>query len=545
MRVLIVANDPALLGMLVKQFRAEHYAIDTAADGVQALDYTSTYDYDLLVVDILVPRLDGLSLCQKLRQDSYFCPILLLADPDAPISKTMGLDAGADDYIVKPFDLQELIARVRALLRRSSMNPFPILTWGDLWLNTNNQEVSYRGTPLELTTTEYAFLEMMLQNSHKVLSKEAILESLWSAEEFPTESTVRSHMRRLRQKLTTAGAPTDLIATSHGRGYYLKALQVTPEAAIPEVSQARQPPNPVLEGLNQTWQKYRDYYLSQVQQVRTILQTLQADLTQADPIQADFTAFTAKPKVMPPIPAQAKQIIHNLVGTLGTFGLTQAMQDACLLEQYLGLDDLGSSNLALGTSALGDGLALRQVQHLQELLEHINEQIVSTSAITAIPQGLKPEISQAPISQALISHSPASPPQASSPLAKVRVLVVDDDPILLQTLPNQLQGYGLDVSTLSDPHQFWTVLPRITPDILILDIQMPGINGIELCQSLRAQPDWQKLPVLFLSVFGDAQTQHQAFTAGADDYLCKPVNAQMLSARIFNRLKRIAACARH
>lgn len=229
MRILLVEDDEALIKVLTRRLVEHHYAVDAVTDGVAAWEYASTYEYELLVLDVVLPKLDGISLCQRLRAAECTTPILLLTGQDTSVAKIMGLDAGADDYVVKPFDEAELIARIRALLRRSSTNPLPVLTWGELWLNPSTCEVTYADEPLTLTAKEYALLELLLRESQHVFSNEEILESLWSSEEFPVDATVRSHIRRLRHKLTAVGAPPDLIATAHGRGYYLKPL-------FPEVS---------------------------------------------------------------------------------------------------------------------------------------------------------------------------------------------------------------------------------------------------------------------------------------------------------------------
>ncbi|MGB3615284.1 MAG: response regulator transcription factor, partial [Elainellaceae cyanobacterium] len=224
MRILLVEDDGALRSLLTQRLRAENYAVDAVTDGHYGWEYASTYDYDLLILDVLLPHLDGVTLCKRLRSRDYTLPILLLTAQDTRAAKRIGWDAGADDYVVKPFDEEDLVARVRALLRRSSANPLPTLTWGPLWLDTNTSEVSYDSEVLSLTAKEHALLEMMLRDSQHVFSSEDIIEGLWASEEFPTDATVRSHVRRLRQKLSAAGAPTDLIATSHGRGYYLKPI---------------------------------------------------------------------------------------------------------------------------------------------------------------------------------------------------------------------------------------------------------------------------------------------------------------------------------
>jgi DNA-binding response OmpR family regulator/HPt (histidine-containing phosphotransfer) domain-containing protein len=512
MRILVVEDDEAILALLLQQLKSEHYAIDAVKDGLQAWEYVCTYEYSLLILDVVLPNLDGLSLCRNLRQAGYTLPILLLTSQDSDSAKVVGLDAGADDYVVKPFNPLELAARIRALLRRGTLNPLPILTWGDLWLNTNNHEVSYAGTVIELTTTEYALLEMMLQSSQQVLSKEEILDSLWSASEFPTEATIRSHMRRLRHKLISAGAPPDLIATSHGRGYYLKSFtsnsDVLTESASPEPDPAATPPLDLpeqtqeaqyLSFLNQTWQQHRGRCLEMLYQVRAILDQVHS-----------------QGRLNRPTQKQAHQIMHTLVGTLGTFGLGLAAQLARELEQEIHPDIY---------------LDVDQAEDLLLLWQDIYGQLNAQVQMPILP--VVNSSAQGQLQNSKIQNFPIQ--------ATIRVMLLDDDPVLLQTLPRQLQGYGLQVSTLDDPQQFWVLLESVKPDVLILDIQMPDISGLDLCQSLRKFPQWRRLPVMFLTVFGDAQTQNEAFAAGADDYLCKPVNAQDLSNRIQNRLRRIEA----
>jgi DNA-binding response OmpR family regulator/HPt (histidine-containing phosphotransfer) domain-containing protein len=539
MRILLVEDDDILLALLNQRLSAEHYAIDVATDGQKGWEYASTYEYDLLILDLVLPQLGGIALCQKLRQAGYTLPILILTSQAASTAKIMGLDAGADDYVVKPFDEAELVARIRALLRRGTMNPLPILTWGDLWLNSSTHEVSYAGELLDLTAKEYALLEMMMRESQHVFSKDEILESLWSSEEFPVDATVRSHMRRLRNKLVAVGAPVDLIATSHGRGYYLKpwSHQATnclvvasnatvamtnhgvtarpspvaarrPETASPEMTfpemtfpemtspdlLAHQQQAQYLALLNQTWQEHRSLCVERVQQIRTAIEQRQANC------------------ITPSAQADAYRAAHNLVGTLGTFGLQEAMAIARNLEQELHPDIYPEPS---------------QAQSLQVLSWELLQQIETTASLPT------EATSAATSAQARAWRSPPA----------MRVMLVDDDPILLQTLAKQLQGYGFQVSTLADPAQFWTVFPNVAPDVLILDVQMPPLNGLELCQALRAQPNGQKIPVMFLSVFADAKTQHEAFAAGADDYLCKPMTAQDLSDRIQQRWQRIQACA--
>jgi DNA-binding response OmpR family regulator/HPt (histidine-containing phosphotransfer) domain-containing protein len=521
MRILLVDDDPVLLEILTQRLSAENYAIDTAADGSAGWEYVSTYEYDLLILDVLLPAIDGLSLCKKIRSAEYTMPILLLTGQNSRDAKLTGWDAGADDYVVKPFDEAELMARIRALLRRSQQNPLPILTWGDLWLNTNTNEASYGDQELVLTAKEYTLLEMMLRDCQHVFSNDEILDRLWTAEDFPAEATVRSHVRRLRHKLSAIGAPADFITTAYGHGYFLKPLDAGAETAI--VSQAvgqtidqtigHQTPasssqpatlDPLDQAaqyhhqLNQTWQKHQSTCLAKVEALNQAIGQL------------------ATQGLSPAAQAEAYHLAHTLSGTLGTFGLHDAMAIARQIEQEIHPDLYLEPMQAMPLAAQVAGL----------------ERIVSqTHSLPPLP------LTEArPETRHRSSSHPDQPP--------VRVMVVDDDPIFLQTIGGQLQARDFVVATLSDPAQFWPMLENTNPDILLLDIQMPQINGLELCAKLRRAPHWQKLPVMFLSILGDAQTQHRAFAAGADDYLAKPITAQHLGDRIRQRLQRIQLLSR-
>ncbi|NET54417.1 MAG: response regulator transcription factor, partial [Merismopedia sp. SIO2A8] len=166
----------------------------------------------------------GISLCQRLRSHGYSTPILLITARDTSTDKVNGLDAGADDYVVKPVDLPELLARIRALLRRGNTSSPPILQWGSLKLDPSSYEVSYRDQPLRLTPKEYSLLELFLRNGRRVLSRSMIIDHVWSFEAPPSPDTVKAHIKSLRQKLKAVGTPDDVIETIHSIGYRLKQI---------------------------------------------------------------------------------------------------------------------------------------------------------------------------------------------------------------------------------------------------------------------------------------------------------------------------------
>jgi DNA-binding response OmpR family regulator len=227
MRILLVEDDLSLAETLAEALTDQRYVVDIVPDGNAGLDQVKMIEYDLMLLDLMLPKLDGVSLCKKLRSHGYQMPVLLLTACDTISDKITGLDAGADDYLVKPVDLGELFARVRALLRRGNNCTTPILSWGCLSLNPSTYEVHYGEKMLHLTPKEYSLLELLLRNGRRVLSRSIIIEHIWSLESPPEDYTVKVHISSLRNKLKTAGASEDFIETVHGIGYRLKQLTVS------------------------------------------------------------------------------------------------------------------------------------------------------------------------------------------------------------------------------------------------------------------------------------------------------------------------------
>ncbi|MFQ3616340.1 MAG: response regulator transcription factor [Cyanobacteriota bacterium] len=221
MKILLVEDDSRIAKAIAEALSDQQYLVEVANDGALGLTFAETGAFDLIVLDLMLPKLDGISLCKKLRQSGNKTPILMLTARDTSADKVLGLDAGADDYVVKPFDLPELLARVRALLRRGNAIFSPILEWEKLKLNPNECSATYNNIALILTPKEYYLLELFLRNASRVLSRSMILEHVWAFEDMPGEDTVKVHLRRLRQKLKAAGAPPNLIETVYGLGYRL------------------------------------------------------------------------------------------------------------------------------------------------------------------------------------------------------------------------------------------------------------------------------------------------------------------------------------
>ena len=229
-RLLIVDDEPAVRESLTSSLVFEGYEVVAASDGLDALDRAKNERPDLIVLDVLMPRLDGLTACRRLRAGGDITPVLMLTARDMVGDRVTGLDAGADDYLVKPFELDELFARVRALLRRSSyaaaagagsVEDDEALTFADLRMDLATREVTRAGRPVELTRTEFTLLEMFMAHPRQVLTREQILKAVWGFDFEPSSNSLDVYVMYLRRKTEGGGEPR-LVHTVRGVGYVLR-----------------------------------------------------------------------------------------------------------------------------------------------------------------------------------------------------------------------------------------------------------------------------------------------------------------------------------
>jgi PAS domain S-box-containing protein len=627
MKILIVEDDQLVANALAAVLTNQNYVVEVACDGQAAWDLVESFDYDLILLDVILPKIDGINLCRQIRSKGLQMPILLLTGCDSTHEKAIGLDAGADDYLVKPFDEEELVARIRALLRRGGVASQPVLIWGDLQLDPKSCEVTYGGKHLSLTPKEYTLLELFLRNSRRVFSCGMILEHLWSYEDTPGEEAVRTHIKGLRQKLKAVGASGDLIETVYGIGYRLKQqAQAKPQKGGQEDTERRSTDAKNVEqipvsteqqtllGVAGVWNKFKGRVDEQV----SVLEETANALAQK--------ALTQK------LRKQAQKEAHTLAGSLGTFGFstgskvakkiehllksTKALtiaqrNELCSLVKQLRQEIEQNSNETVLLVSTGDEQPLLLVVDSganQQDAPHLNtfaEQIKQESAQRGLKVAIATTIEQArhqlyhqhpsvvlidpsafpnqkdsfnllaelkqrkPPVPVLIfteksdftnrlhmtrtgTHSFLQKPMPMSqvleavtqvlqeaPHAEAHVLVVDDDPKIGAVLQTLLSPWGIKVIYLQDPQNFWETLEAVKPDLLILDVEIPEVNGIEICQVVRNDPCWSELPILFLTVHSDADIVNQVFAAGADDFVNKPIVGPELVTRIINRLERI------
>lgn len=600
MRILLVDDDEALMETLARHLIHQRYAVDITTRGQDALEYLDLFSYDLVVLDLNLPDGSGIDFCQAFRTAKYEQPILILSATDTPAQKVKALDAGADDYVVKPFDLDELGARIRALLRREQVGLPTVLQLGGLYLDPSTCETAYNGTAIHLTPKELALLELFLRQPSRVYSLDAIIDDLWAFENPPSEDAVRTHIKGLRQKLTAVGAPKNLIKTVYGLGYRLNISET-------DIHQAAPLPSSTTLAVEQAWKKYQGVMQERVavlEQAAIAIQ--QGDLDQELQHASQMTA-------------------HKLMGALGSFGFPMgstlaqnlvqllktspsneipAAQFHQLVQQLRHEVDETSAENTTKTIAAGAPLLLL-VGPQNPLLEQLSQQATQHSlqshqtdtlveARRLLPQ-LKPQlvifdmpasllgrISPRQLPEHLIHDIASFTQQFSGPFllllpplsaqtrlhlvqqgvsqlldrtrspqqliadvlqamrtatTAAKIIIVDDDPQILQLLKISLTPWNFDITPLTDGKQLWAALEMIEPDALVLDVTMPEMSGFELCQLLRADPRWRTLPILFLTVHEAETTRGRAFRFGGDDFINKSVAASELAVRILNQIQ--------
>jgi two-component system, OmpR family, copper resistance phosphate regulon response regulator CusR len=224
MRVLLVEDEPQISDFVARGLTENGYSVDTAHDGEEALQWPSVADFDVIILDVMLPSIDGMEVCRTLRANGLRTPILMLTARDAVEDRVRGLDSGADDYLIKPFAFAELLARVRALSRREPALLGTELHVGDLFLDTLTRRVARAGVSVELTAKEFALLEYLMRHPKQVLSRTVIAEHVWNYDFDNVTNVIDVHVKNLRKKIDE-GFETKLIHTVRGAGYRISAQE--------------------------------------------------------------------------------------------------------------------------------------------------------------------------------------------------------------------------------------------------------------------------------------------------------------------------------
>jgi DNA-binding response OmpR family regulator len=225
MRILLVEDNDAISGPVASDLCRQHHVVEVADDGYAGFEYASSGVYDVIVLDIMLPGLDGLEICRRLRASKIDSMILMLTAKDSIHHKVAALDAGADDYVPKPFDLAELSARIRALGRRGAQERNPIMEYGGLRLDPQSRSCAFQGRPLNLTPTEFMIVATLMRNPTQVFSRAMLLDKVAPFERETGDTAIKTHITNIRRKARAAGVKRDLVVSVYGAGYRLAAAQ--------------------------------------------------------------------------------------------------------------------------------------------------------------------------------------------------------------------------------------------------------------------------------------------------------------------------------
>ncbi|WP_413198707.1 response regulator [Nostoc piscinale] len=598
MKILLVEDDLPTASVLSDVLKAEYYTVELATDGQNGLALATLSNFDLILLDLLIPKLDGINLCRQLRAQGVQKPILLLTAKDHSHDVVTGLDAGADDYVTKPYDISELLARIRALLRRGQTELTPsLLRWENLCINTVSAEVTYQDKVISLSPKEYSLLGLFLRHPQRVFSRSEIIDRLWSIDTSPSEGAVTNLIKDLRHKLKTAGMSAELLETVYGLGYRLKTVPQNQQTDI-TITAKRQT---AIASIKKTLERYKDTFHQRVSLLEQAAQALQ---------QGQLSSKLRQ---------QTSQEAHKLAGTLGSFGystgskLAQSIehlliqdknltsQDAVKLSQLitqiqetltqpptsstfeqfaniqlplvLAINDQ-SFNHQLKTEAVNWGMQIEvamnwesiqhQVSQLPKvILLYLNEQASMPKSLQLLNQ-LKQQFPKIPIfviaeqenltqrvavARAGVQGFLSNPNTREvfqvitqvlpkTPAHPAKVMILDDDPMMLEILSNILLSWGLQVKTLQNPQKFWETLVVTQPDLLMIDLEMPTYSGVDLCRVVRQDPHWRNLPILVVTAHTDMKSVQQVLAAGADDFIGKPVVGTDLIHRVMSRIDR-------
>ncbi len=497
MKILLVEDDEGAALVLKNILTHQHYTVDLASDGETGLLLAQMFAYDLVLLDIMLPKLDGLMFCRQLRAQKNDTSILLLTALDSSTSKVIGLDAGADDYVIKPFDTNELFARIRALMRRKTPTRSSTIQAGNVKLDTSNCQVTCNGQLLHLTAKEYALLELFLRNSKRIFTQEMLLDYLWSSEEMPLVNTVRAHIKALRRKLKLAGAD-DLIETVHRFGYRLKlgldqlklptAKEFDSQSTEIDGTVVNQYQPKLSSALPDIWKRFKPKYSEQVTSLEQNITALLVG-TQTEEVAQ-----------------QSQAEAHMLIGSLASFGLTEA---SCLSREIEKIFRAGIQQ------------SIAQVQRLSQLVVALRQELERATVFDA------------PVTVAKHFQRQRFANMKQQP----RLLIMDNDTLLCQQLIEEAALFGIEafVAPLTDVKD---VIAQNLPDVVLLDLHFS--NSVESALELLAELTSNNLalPVLVFTEVEDFTYRLKVARLGAQFFLHKPVIPASVMAAVIQVLQR-------
>lgn len=627
MKILVVEDDIPVAEILVHAMVKNHWIVEHAIDGALGLALAKSQTYDLIILDINLPKINGIDICKQLRNDNCAIPILLLTAENSINSQIKGLNSGANDYVIKPFNIDLVCAKARSLVRKEKASN-PILTWENIQIDSNRNEVFCHGKRINLRAKEFNLLELFLLNPRRIYSRRSILDLLWNSASESGEETVSTHIKCLRKKLKEAGV-SNPIETVYGLGYRLRIPSTHP--ASPQTHNQHDQKPVVIHRQEQASNSVNDYYLPHHLdslhpidsiKLKTWNKFKSKYFEQIEFLENHVNVFYSKLDLE--LKRECQRIAHKLIGSMGMFGFLEVSQLARQLEELIQLENLQESNLVHAIQIVQDlkKIIIQEAipldnqktsfdkisphqkistilvidddvsltENLQLMANQWNFEIKIAHNLCAAKQKLiecnpdlilldlnfpdeesglnfirdmDPKFKTIPIfvltaqgdlptRVAVVNLGIQTFLDKSSSIEDIfktissildyrpmpnsfrRLLIVDDDSDILQELADSLSNSNLMIKVSSDLSRFSQILDQFHPDILILDLEMPDFNGIEICKAIRADPKWSSLTIIVLSAHTEVTWITQSYAAGANNYIDKSNSILEIQKKILN-----------
>lgn len=476
MKILLIEDDPFTSELLSATLKTHRYTVELATDGQLALELANVCSYDLIILDVQIPKLDGITVCRQLRSSGCTTPILVLTAKDSNEDIVTGLDAGADDYVAKPCEPAQLLARIRALLRRGNMNSLPtVLTWGDLSLDPALAQVKYQEKVIHLRSKEYSLLELFMRYPQRIFSRNAIIDHLWKIDNCPTEHAVTNLIKDLRRQLKAAGVKEEFIETVYGLGYRVNAIPSQEEKVKKDKKEKLD-----LDKTEKNQLQTESVAINQIfahfhSKVEQRLKIFAEIVTERSP-----SALATETQIITPEQQKkAQEEAHRLAGSLGTFGYPRGTQIARAIEQLL----------------IGTTLGEAQISQLRELLIE-----------------LKQELSKPPQTLEGIVPSTLAP----------QILLIGEETEFVDSLITQVFLWGWQIQLISNKS---TALHQIVdpPLAIVLLLNGSALDSEQLSLLWGLKQKFPSVPLITVGEEDNLDTRVQVARLGSELYLVQPV----------------------
>jgi diguanylate cyclase (GGDEF)-like protein len=479
MKILIIEDDRYTAEAFKIALVEASYSVDIATEKLLNWQLLELSDYDLILLDATLPKFDNLVLCKRLRDNGCQIPVLMTIDSHTNPNLRMGLEAGATDYIIKPFDLQDLTIRIESLLNKDFGLTRSLLKCDSLTLNIHERQLIYAGTQIHLDLKESSILELFFRHQNRIFSSSFIFDRMFFLDRTVTKETVRNLIKGLISKIKSLGIDS-LIETVYGVGYYLRANFKNQGGCYPDRI-------PATQGLL----------------------IVSPDLEFTEKILPEARTGGLKTQVIPTLANAITQISNTPNSIVILDG--SAFDRTTYLRNFLGelyaIEPLVSIVIFLNEQDIKERLTIGDFGHQAVYSKSAS----SIQILEIITQNLK-----------------------HYPVRECKILVIDSRLDILQQLRNLLEPWGFIILTLEDDSRFWEIATVFLPEMLIIGEFSSQFDKFDFCRSVRATPEWESLPIIFLISNSDNLVIHKIFDVGADDYVGQPIVEPQLVNRVLS-----------